>query len=133
LAEPWATNAAGRAGSERPELFPPRLLVDRDLRHGGDSCDLLAALIHDCDADLLAGAHRGSQIAWHELDVDAPFLTARNERFRVGEDTVVYETAAGLRARVRAARAAGARWIGLFSLGREPARFWDGFETARGK
>jgi len=55
------------------------------------------------------------------------------ERFRAGGDTVVYETAAGLRARARAARAAGARWIGLFSLGREPARFWDDFETARGR
>jgi spore germination protein len=47
-----------------------------------------------------------------------------SERFRVGGDTVVYETAAGLRMRVAAARAAGARWIGLFSLGREPASFW---------
>lgn len=55
------------------------------------------------------------------------------ERFRAGGDTVVYETAAGLRARARAARAAGARWIGLFSLGREPARFWHDFETSRGK
>lgn len=53
------------------------------------------------------------------------------ERFRVGTDTVVYETAAGLRARVRAARAAGARWIGLFSLGREPAHFWEGLPTSR--
>jgi hypothetical protein len=52
-------------------------------------------------------------------------------RFRLGADTVVYETAAGLRARAREARAAGAHWIGLFSLGREPARFWRGFVTAR--
>jgi hypothetical protein len=52
-------------------------------------------------------------------------------RFRLGADTVVYETAAGLRAGARAARAAGARWIGLFSLGREPARFWRGLVTAR--
>lgn len=55
------------------------------------------------------------------------------ERFRAGGDTIVYETAAGLRARARAARAAGARWIGLFSLGREPERFWDRFATARGE
>jgi hypothetical protein len=46
------------------------------------------------------------------------------ERFRVNGETVVYETAAGLRMRVAAARRAGARWIGLFSLGREPASFW---------
>jgi spore germination protein YaaH len=52
-------------------------------------------------------------------------------RFRAGGDTVVYETAAGLRARAAAARAAGATWIGLFSLGREPERFWRGLETAR--
>ncbi|MDX6729561.1 MAG: hypothetical protein QOK49_4366 [Baekduia sp.] len=52
-------------------------------------------------------------------------------RFRAGGDTVVYETVAGLRARAAAARAAGATWIGLFSLGREPARFWHGLKTAR--
>ena len=46
------------------------------------------------------------------------------ERFRADGDTVVYETAAGLRMRVAAARRAGARWVGLFSLGREPAGFW---------
>jgi spore germination protein YaaH len=55
-----------------------------------------------------------------------------SERFAAGADTVVYETAAGLRARAAAARAAGMRWIGLFSLGREPAGFWDGLATARG-
>jgi spore germination protein YaaH len=53
------------------------------------------------------------------------------ERFRTGGDTIVYETAAGLRMRVAAARAAGARWVGLFSLGREPASFWRGLRTAR--
>jgi hypothetical protein len=52
-------------------------------------------------------------------------------RFRAGGDTIVYETTTGLRTRAAAARAAGAHWIGLFSLGREPARFWDGLETAR--
>jgi spore germination protein len=52
-------------------------------------------------------------------------------RFRVGRDTVVYESAGGLRARAAAARQAGATWIGLFSLGREPERFWRGLKTAR--
>jgi spore germination protein YaaH len=56
----------------------------------------------------------------------------RGGRVRAEADTVVYNTGAGLRARARAARAAGARWIGLFSLGREPARFWRGLQTARG-
>ena len=49
---------------------------------------------------------------------------ATGRRFRVGGDTVVFETAADLRRRWAAARAAGARWVGLFSLGREPASFW---------
>jgi hypothetical protein len=53
-------------------------------------------------------------------------------RLRAGADTIDYETVSGLRARARAARAAGARWLGLFSLGREPARFWRGLRTARG-
>lgn len=55
-----------------------------------------------------------------------------NERFRAGGATVVYATAAGLRARARDASRRGARWIGLFSLGREPAHFWVGLDTHRG-
>jgi spore germination protein YaaH len=58
--------------------------------------------------------------------------TADGERrFRVGRDVVYYETASGLRRRARAARAAGAEWIGLFSLGREPIAFWRHFSTHR--
>ena len=52
------------------------------------------------------------------------------ERFRVGADTVIYETTSGLRARAAAAREAGGRWIGLFSLGREERGFWTGFDVA---
>jgi hypothetical protein len=55
-----------------------------------------------------------------------------HERFRAGSATVIYQTAAGLRARWRDARAAGAGWVGLFTLGSEPAHFWDGLETRRG-
>jgi spore germination protein YaaH len=54
-----------------------------------------------------------------------------SERFRSGPGTVVYETTAGLRARAAAARKGGARWIGLFSLGREERGFWTGFPTFR--
>jgi spore germination protein YaaH len=54
-----------------------------------------------------------------------------NERFTSGGDTIVYATAAGLRARWSEAASAGVRWIGLFSLGREPEHFWDDLETAR--
>jgi spore germination protein YaaH len=71
-----------------------------------------------------AALHRAGGVPVRRADGSA--------RFRAGDDTVVYETAAGLRARTAAARAAGARWIGLFSLGREPAHFWDGLATARG-
>lgn len=51
--------------------------------------------------------------------------------FRVGGDTVSYETTTGLRGRAALARAHGARWIGLFSLGREPIAFWRDFVTHR--
>jgi spore germination protein YaaH len=54
-----------------------------------------------------------------------------SERFMVGGDTVVYETTAGLRARAAAARSAGARWIGLFSLGREQPALWKHVTTHR--
>jgi hypothetical protein len=36
-----------------------------------------------------------------------------------------FESAEDLWAREQAARRAGARWTGLFSLGREPERFWE--------
>jgi spore germination protein YaaH len=75
-----------------------------------------AQLISTADAERLPGARSAADGV---------------ARVRAGADTIVYETAAGLRARARAARAAGARWIGLFSLGREPARFWHGLKTAR--
>ncbi len=52
-------------------------------------------------------------------------------RFRDGRDTLVFETAEGLRARLRAVREHGFRWVALFSLGREPAAFWRGLPTAR--
>lgn len=55
----------------------------------------------------------------------------RGGRFSQDGQTVVYNTTAELRAGARAARAAGARWIGLFTLGREPERFWRRLETAR--
>jgi hypothetical protein len=46
-------------------------------------------------------------------------------RGRVGADALHYNSAADLRAQVAAARAAGARWVALFSLGREPAALWQ--------
>lgn len=51
--------------------------------------------------------------------------------FRCHGHLVYYPTAHGLRAEVRDARDRGIRWIGLFSLGREPSRFWKGLATAR--
>jgi hypothetical protein len=77
-----------------------------------------------------AGRGRGTLLSSIDADRLRRTHNARTRRsdgaarFRVGPDTVVYETAAGLRARAAAARAHGARWIGLFSLGREPIAFW---------
>src|SRR5207302_10063994 len=65
---------------KRPELFPPRLLVDGRLRDCWHFSDLLSALTDDRDADLLAGADRRRQIAWNETDRDAAFLSALHER-----------------------------------------------------
>jgi spore germination protein len=42
-----------------------------------------------------------------------------------GATKTYFESAEDLWAREQAARRAGARWIGLFTLGREPERFWE--------
>lgn len=42
-----------------------------------------------------------------------------------GSVRTFFESAEDLWAREQAARRAGAQWIGLFSLGREPERFWE--------
>jgi outer membrane protein OmpA-like peptidoglycan-associated protein len=42
-----------------------------------------------------------------------------------GATTTYFESAEDLWAREQEARRAGARWIGLFTLGREPERFWE--------
>ena len=42
-----------------------------------------------------------------------------------GSARTFFESAEDLWAREREARRAGARWIGLFTLGREPDRFWE--------
>jgi hypothetical protein len=51
--------------------------------------------------------------------------------FSAGGDRIYYETERAIRARVAAARAGRARWVGLFSLGREPAGLWRGLSTRR--
>jgi outer membrane protein OmpA-like peptidoglycan-associated protein len=48
-----------------------------------------------------------------------------DDRSAPGATPTWYESAEDLWAREQAARRAGARWIGLFSLGREPERFWE--------
>jgi spore germination protein YaaH len=55
---------------------------------------------------------------------DAASFTCRGAR-------VYYPTARELRAQAHEARKRGIRWLALFSLGREPARFWKGFATSR--
>ena len=49
------------------------------------------------------------------------------------ESLVVYDHlgAHTVRTLAKLPAAAGARWIGLFSLGREPSTFWPGLTTAR--
>jgi hypothetical protein len=42
-----------------------------------------------------------------------------------GPTRTFFESADDLWAREQAVRRAGSRWIGLFSLGREPERFWE--------
>jgi spore germination protein YaaH len=44
--------------------------------------------------------------------------------YAYGDRVVWYQTAGGLRLRAALARRAHMRWIGLFSLGREPLSFW---------
>jgi spore germination protein YaaH len=60
-------------------------------------------------------------------------VTTRNDAasFTCHGDRVYYPTARSLRAEAGDARDRGIRWIGLFSLGREPAGFWKGFASAR--
>jgi spore germination protein YaaH len=73
------------------------------------------------------GGGPGRLVASHEaerLRVGAPQGSRRVGGARTyvsGGRRVWYETAAGLAERSRAARRAGFRWLGLFSLGREPA------------
>jgi hypothetical protein len=47
------------------------------------------------------------------------------------DEIVWYGTGAALRAQRAAARRAGLRWVALFSLGREPAGFWNPGAAAR--
>jgi spore germination protein YaaH len=54
-----------------------------------------------------------------------------NASYSCGDETIYHATAGGLRARARAAGAAGFRWVALFSLGREPRSFWDGMPQVR--
>ncbi len=51
--------------------------------------------------------------------------------FRAAGAVVHYQTATALMARAGDARAAGMRWLALFSLGREPDAFWAALPSAR--
>src|SRR5258706_16065059 len=68
---------------ERPELLPPRLLLDGCLRDGRHSPDLLRALIDDDEADLLPRANRSRYVSRHELDVDRALLAALHQSFHI--------------------------------------------------
>jgi spore germination protein YaaH len=128
--ESWAGSRPGPITT--PKGF--REVVDRSLQAAGrrKAVPLLGAFGYRWPK-----AGRGALIASDEAlrlrraERARTRLADGNERFSSGGDTIVYATAAGLRARWREARRAGVRWIGLFSLGREPAHFWDGLDTAR--
>ncbi len=129
-------NESWAGGTPGPITTPAGFgqVVDRSLAAGGrrKAVPLLGAC-----GDRWPPAGRGTRFASDEaLGLRRQLRatgrrTAGNERFRAGRDTVVYATAAGRRARAREAREAGVRWVGLFSLGREPRHFWDGLDTAR--
>jgi hypothetical protein len=126
--EHWARSAPGPTSTTRGF----RAVADRALDLAGTqkAVPLLGAFGYRWPA-----AGRGTLISSADARRLRRGRTARHAdgaaRFRADGDTIVYETTTGLRRRAAAARAAGAHWIGLFSLGREPARFWDGLETAR--
>ncbi|HYF25559.1 MAG TPA: OmpA family protein [Baekduia sp.] len=66
-----------------------------------------------------------SEEAERRWPAPAPRNSADGRVVRQGATVVGYESAEDLWARERAVRASGASWIALFSLGREPERFWE--------
>jgi spore germination protein len=72
----------------------------------------------------------GRLVSTVEAADHAASLSARVSRtdgaasFAYGDRVVWYQTAGGLRLRAALARQERMRWIGLFSLGREPLSFW---------
>jgi hypothetical protein len=72
----------------------------------------------------------GRLVSTLDAEAHAALVGARLSRSDGGasyayQDRVVwYQTAGGLRLRAALARKARMRWIGLFSLGREPLSFW---------
>ena len=73
-----------------------------------------------------------SAAARHRARCRAKAITRDDVRtFTCHGRRVYYPTGRELRAQARDARDRGIRWIGLYSLGREPSGFWKGLVTAR--
>jgi hypothetical protein len=72
---------------------------------------------------------RGQMISSAEAErawpVRAEVNSADGRSHGTGSTRAAFESAEDLWAREQAARRAGSQWIGLFSLGREPERFWE--------
>jgi hypothetical protein len=66
-----------------------------------------------------------SAAAERRWPVRAETGSADGRSVATGSARAFFESAEDLWAREREARRAGARWIGLFTLGREPDRFWE--------
>ena len=76
-------------------------------------------------ADGAAGKMISSAAAERRWPVRAEVGSADGRTETTGATRTYFESAEDLWAREQAARRAGARWIGLFSLGREPDRYWE--------
>jgi len=76
-----------------------------------------------------AGGGRAQLIPAGEAETRWPSATligsADGRQLVSGGDQIYYESAEDLWARERTVRAVRNRWIALFSLGREPARYWE--------
>jgi spore germination protein len=109
--------AAQRAAAVSPRtVAPPLAAVGYSWPVAGGPARILSA---QAAAQRRASCHAAVTAA----DGAASFICDGRE--------VYYPTAGDLRGQVRAARDRGIRWIGLFSLGREPLGFWNGLVTAR--
>jgi spore germination protein len=98
------------AGVSRHDVVPTLGAFGYEWPHAGGRATLVSAAA--AESDPLAG------LTGVHADGEVSYVTPTG--------VVWSETGAGLRARAEMAREAGFRWLGVFSLGREPRSFWTG-------